>query len=139
MIFDFISSIFKPVADLVDNLHTSDEEAGNIEIRKAKIAYEIKKVEIQAQMKILEYETKLQENQSKIIIAEAQGESWLQRNWRPLIMVGMMVLVAAHWFGLTPDTITNELEIELFGLVKIGLGGYVVGRSGEKITKMMKK
>ena len=25
-IFDFIGSIFKPAADLVDNLHTSDEE-----------------------------------------------------------------------------------------------------------------
>ena len=135
-IFSFIGEIFSPVAKLVDDLHTSDEEKGEIEIAKQKILYEVKKAEIKAQMKVLEYETKLQDNQSKIIIAEAQGESWLQRNWRPLMMITFAGLVVARWLGWTAPGITEAVEKELFLLIQIGLGGYVVGRSGEKITKM---
>ena len=31
MIFDFLKEIFKPAADLVDELHFSGEEKGNLE------------------------------------------------------------------------------------------------------------
>jgi hypothetical protein len=37
----------------------------------------------------------------------------------------------APLFNLT----TPELEIEFWELLKIGIGGYVVGRSAEKISK----
>jgi len=74
-----------------------------------------------------------------IVLAEANGHSWLQRNWRPLTMLWLMGLVSMYWFGLTPDNL-NEASIDnLFKLVQIGLGGYVVGRSGEKIMKEFKK
>jgi len=38
---------------------------------------------------------------------------------------------------LAPDYLVNnsELVTELFALLKIGIGGYVVGRSAEKIAK----
>jgi len=73
------------------------------------------------------------EAQAKIIVAEANG-SFLQRNWRPATMVTFVALVVLRWLGLTDTTITPELEIELMELIKIGLGGYVVGRSAEKIA-----
>jgi hypothetical protein len=40
----------------------------------------------------------------------------------------------AYWFGLTPSDLPQDSVDEMFQLVKIGLGGYVVGRSGEKIA-----
>jgi len=73
------------------------------------------------------------EAQAKIIVAEANG-SFLQRNWRPATMVTFVALVVLRWLGLTDTTITPELEIQLMELIKIGLGGYVVGRSAEKIA-----
>jgi len=73
------------------------------------------------------------EAQAKIIVAEANG-SFLQRNWRPATMVTFVALVVLRWLGLTDSTITPELEIQLMELIKIGLGGYVVGRSAEKIA-----
>ncbi len=40
---------------------------------------------------------------SSIILAEIQGDSWLQRNWRPMLMVWFAGLVGAYWFGFTPE------------------------------------
>lgn len=75
---------------------------------------------------------------SSIILAEVQGGSWLQRNWRPMLMVWFAILVGAYWFGYTPENLTPEAIEGLFNLVQIGVGGYVVGRSGEKIVREWK-
>jgi len=71
---------------------------------------------------------------SSIILAEAKGESWLQRNWRPLMMVFFAGLIGAHWFGFTPENLTENQIADLYDLVTLGLGGYVLGRSAEKIA-----
>ena len=62
--------------------------------------------------------------------AEAGGQSWLQRNWRPLTMLAFLVLVIADSFGL----LAFRLTAEAWQLLQIGLGGYVVCRSVEKIV-----
>jgi hypothetical protein len=41
-------------------------------------------------------------------VAEAQG-SWLQRNWRSLLMVTFAGLVVAHWFGFTAQNIPESV------------------------------
>jgi len=73
-----------------------------------------------------------------IILAEAQGESWLQRNWRPLLMLTCITIIANN-FVLYPYLraifgwgVALELPEALWELLKIGVGGYVVGRSVEK-------
>lgn len=81
-----------------------------------------------------------QEMQSatSIIVAEVQGGSWLQRNWRPGLMVWFAILVGAYWFGFTPENLSSEAVDNLFQLVQIGVGGYVVGRSAEKVIREWK-
>ena len=79
------------------------------------------------------------EQAGKIITAEAQGESWLQRTWRPAVMLTFTGLIVARWLGLTVDGITPEIELVILETVKIGLGGYVVGRSAEKVMKAWKQ
>lgn len=73
------------------------------------------------------------------VIAEAGGESDLQRNWRPIVMLWFAALVGAHWLGLTPDTLKNDQVLALLEIVKLGLAGYVVGRSAEKVMKEYKR
>ena len=75
---------------------------------------------------------------TSIIIAEASGESWLQRNWRPMLMLWFAGLVGAHWLGFTPAGLGEETVIKLLDIVQIGIGGYVLGRSGEKMMKAYK-
>ena len=126
-IINLISGIFEPAAKLIDSVHTSTEE---------KLAIKNKLVTIQNEMtaKIIDYETRLLESQTSIINSEAQGESWMQRNWRPITMLTFLVLVVCDSFGL----LAFRLAAEAWVLLQIGLGGYVVGRTAEKVTKKIK-
>lgn len=121
-IFSFISNIFKPAVDLVDTLHTSEEE-------KLTLERELRKVENAFSTKILDYESQLLKSRSEIIQSEATGHSWLQRNWRPLTMLTFLILVVCDSF----DLLAFRLADEAWMLLQIGLGGYVIGRSAEKI------
>ena len=81
----------------------------------------------------------LLQSQTDIIKSEAQGESWIQRNWRPVTMLTFVGLIVAKWLGLTAPGVTEAIEIELLEIIKVGLGGYVIGRSAEKAIKVWKK
>lgn len=93
---------------------------------------------VKAKALLLEQQQKgqLQEIEAsmKVIMTEAQGEGWMQKNWRPLTMLVFVGLVVAKWLGFT-EGVTADVEMELMHLIQIGLGGYIVGRSGEKIAK----
>ncbi len=133
-LFNIVSDVIKPITGLIDKVHTSDEE--KLELQK-----DIKKIEAELSFKLLDYQKELIQAQSKIITAEAQGESWLQRNWRPVVMLTLVGLVVSYFFGLAPEYLINNPDIveELFSIVKIGLGGYVIGRSAEKGIREWKK
>ena len=74
---------------------------------------------------------------AKIVLAEAQG-SWIKGNWRPVTMLIFVGLICAHWLGFTPDNLSEAEVLELMDLVQIGLGGYVLGRSAEKVSENLK-
>ena len=127
-VFSFISNIFEPAVRLIDEIHTSDEE-------KLQLQAKIKAVENEFLAKVIDYETQLLQGKTAIITAEATGQSWIQRNWRPITMLTFLVLVVFDSFGWLP----NPLAKEAWTLLQIGLGGYVAGRSGEKITQQYLK
>ncbi|WP_444919100.1 3TM-type holin [Microbulbifer sp. JMSA003] len=76
---------------------------------------------------------------TQVITAEASGESWLQRNWRPVTMLTFVGLIVFHWLGWTAPNLSEDQTLALLEIVKIGLGGYVVGRSAEKAMKAWKQ
>lgn len=137
-IFGFITNIFKPAADLIDEVHTSGEEEGAIAIKMQELKVALSKLENEVTMKVMEYEKLLLELQTKLVNAEITSDSWLAKNWRPITMLVFTGIVVMYWFGYQPENMTPETISDLFDLIKIGLGGYVVGRSGEKIAKVMK-
>jgi hypothetical protein len=79
-------------------------------------------------------QSKLNQAQASIIVAEANSDSVLAKNWRPITMLTFVALVVCHWFGLNASGISEAQYLSLFDLIKIGLGGYVVGRSLEKVA-----
>ena len=87
---------------------------------------------------VLQGQMKEVEAAMKIVIAEAQGGSWIQRSWRPVTMLTFVALIVAKWLGWTAPGISVEIELALFEIIKIGLGGYVVGRSVEKGIRVWK-
>ncbi|WP_240388141.1 3TM-type holin [Butyricimonas synergistica] len=79
---------------------------------------------------LAEWERARVEAQSAVLVEEAKG-SWLQRSWRPLVMLVFAVIVLVGTFTSLP--ILEETS-RFWDLLEIGLGGYVVGRGGEKIA-----
>lgn len=79
------------------------------------------------------------EARAKIIAAEAQGASWLQRNWRPILMLTIVSIIANNYI-IQPylslifpgAALKLDLPQDLWDLMKLGVGGYIVGRSAEK-------
>jgi hypothetical protein len=70
--------------------------------------------------------------QRDVIVAEAKSESWLTRNWRPLVVIDFTLLVTAYWMGWTTVNLTESVVLSLLEIVQYALSGYVVGRSVEK-------
>lgn len=66
-----------------------------------------------------------------IIVAESSG-NWLQRSWRPVVMLTFAGLVVARWLGFAAPDLAEAEYLKLWDIVQLGLGGYVVGRSVEK-------
>lgn len=75
--------------------------------------------------------------QAGVVTAEIQGGSWLQRNWRPLLMLLFGVIIANN-FLIVPlfGTPSADIPPDMWDLLKLGIGGYIVGRSGEKGLKL---
>lgn len=76
--------------------------------------------------------TELTERAS-IIRAEAQSEHWLASSWRPILMLTFGALIVARWLGFSAPGISEAEILKLWDIVELGLGGYVIGRSAEKI------
>lgn len=71
---------------------------------------------------------------AEIINTEAASQHWLAANWRPLTMIVFVCLIVARWFGWAAPNLSEAEYIKLWSIVEFGLGGYVVGRSVEKIA-----
>ena len=127
-VLTFLGGLVKPVTNLIDSLHTSDEEKG-------KLKNELTKIENGMAEKVLGYELELMKAQASVINTEAQGDSWLQKSWRPIVMLTFLALVVLDSFGWLANPLANEAWL----LLQIGLGGYVIGRSAEKAVKVLKK
>ena len=72
--------------------------------------------------------------QADIVKTEAASTHWLAANWRPLLMLTFGALIVARWFGLAAPNLSETEYLKLWSIVEFGLGGYVVGRSVEKIA-----
>lgn len=72
-----------------------------------------------------------------VISAEAASGYWLAACWRPLMMVSFLGIIISYWFGYVPPNLLVEkmppMIDRLFDLMEIGLGGYIGGRTLEKI------
>lgn len=129
---DFVSGIFKPAADLIDDVNTSEEEKLELRNVLVKLQNEVTTKQIELLSKQMDLEKQLLEAQSSVINTEAKSDSWISRSWRPISMLTFLVIIVLHSLGLVE--LQPEFADSFMTLVQIGLGGYVVGRSAEKVA-----
>lgn len=100
-------------------------------------------VEQQIAAQAQEAEARAIEAQRDVIVAETQGNT-LQRNWRPLFMFVCMGLLIWHAIflpilaSILGAPMSEMIGLEhvpegLWTLLTIGMGGYIAGRSAEKV------
>ncbi len=97
------------------------------------------KAEAEMLRQLLAHQGELESAAAKIIQTEAASSHWLAANWRPLTMLTFVVLIVARWFGWAAPNLSEAEYIKLWSIVEFGLGGYVVGRSVEKIAPSIAK
>jgi hypothetical protein len=120
-ILNFLTgNVLKEIGKVIDNIFTNDEER---QLAKNQLVQIIQQKELE-----------LQKMQTEIIVAEANG-NWLQRSWRPILMLSFgFIVIYVKFIAPLFDLKIPELENEFWNLLQLGIGGYVIGRSAEKIA-----
>ena len=83
--------------------------------------------------------SELQAQRAKIVELESGG-NWLQRSWRPIVMLLFAFIIVYAYFlqpAFFPNTtfVSDQLDPQFWELLKLGMGGYVIGRTSEKIVR----
>jgi len=101
--------------------------------------HELKRLELQQalQAAVLERTSEIERAAAEVVKTEAQGQSWLQRTWRPITMLTFVALIVARWLGWSAPNLSEAEALKLWDIVEIGLGGYVIGRSAEKVLPVL--
>ncbi len=84
---------------------------------------------------LIAVEEKTISEQAAAIREEARG-NWLQRSWRPIVMLVFTVIVLAGTFLNLP--ILSDTS-RFWDLLEIGLGGYIIGRGSEQLVRSLFK
>lgn len=115
-------------------MSVADAVSGLVE-RLTLPAREKKQLEADVLRLLLEREKELLRVRAALLQEEGKG-NWLQRSWRPLVMLTFAAVILIGTF--TNISILSDTS-RFWDLLEIGLGGYVVGRSGEKILMTLAK
>ncbi len=122
----FLGPVINGLFGVIDKAVEDKDQAAQIKARLQEMA-------LSGQMKEIE-------SAASIIRAEANGDSWLQRSWRPLLMC-LFGLIIANNYLVVPlfGTPSADIPPDMWELLKLGIGGYVVGRSVEKGVNVWKR
>jgi len=103
------------------------------------------KLKSQITLQMLDNNSKELQSAASIIKAEASSQHWLTATWRPALMWICIIVIFNNYILLPFANIIFGVSVELsipdpmWNLLTIGVGGYIAGRSGEKIAENWKK
>lgn len=129
-----IKGLVESVGGIIDSVHTSEEE-------KLAAKAKLRELETAATAQILSHAETLFQSQRDVLVAEIQGDSWLQQAWRPITMLVFVFIILNNYvivpyvsaFGGTVPAL--EIPNGMWALLNVGIGGYIISRGAEKIVK----
>ena len=130
-ILDPLAKLVTGVGDIIDNVSTTEEE-------KLEKRNELQVLVNELKMKVMDHEVEMAKQQASIIMAEANGKSWMQRNWRPVLMFVFMAMLVNNMILLPyiPGVEVLEFPAQFWVLLTVGVGGYIGGRTYEKKSQL---
>lgn len=87
-------------------------------------AREKRQLEAELKRLMMELEDRFVEEQAAVLREEARG-NWLQRSWRPVLMLSFAGIVVV---GAFVDLPILEDSSRFWNLLEIGIGGYIIGK-----------
>ena len=96
---------------------------------------EKKQLETDILQLLIAVEEKTITEQAAAIREEARG-NWLQRSWRPIVMLVFTLIILAGTFLNLPILADTS---RFWDLLEIGLGGYIIGRGSEQLVSSLLK
>ena len=125
MAFDPVSAAFDVGGKLIDRLWPDPAQRDQAKLK-------LMELQQSGALAQLAAETELSKGAANIVKTEAAG-GFLASSWRPITMLVFVGLIVARWFGLAAPNLAEAEYLKLWDIVQLGLGGYVIGRSVEKI------
>lgn len=132
---DAAGGIFGGLADLIGSIRGA---ITGKEALTSEGVVEIQNLLSSLEMKLLELRSQLLSAQQAVVTAEINGESWLQRSWRPITMLTFLSIIIYQAYGvgvwgLKPIDMTAVPD-KMWDLLEVGMGGYIALRSIEKAS-----
>lgn len=128
---DLIEKVFDGIIGVVDELDISGD-------KKAELHKELAQLQQEAKKEANRHEEEIKSLQRDVLLAEIQGDSWLQRNWRPIFMFVLIAIVANNFLiapyadAMFGSSVMLELPSHLWTLITTAMGGYIGLRTFEK-------
>jgi hypothetical protein len=127
----------------IDSLGNAIDKIDNSET-KLQLQLDHKKLLTELEGKALELDAQLLGKASENVQAEIKGESWLQRSWRPVLMLSFGFIILNNYilvpYFKVPACVLDE---NIWLLIKIGITGYGAERGlrklGLDLTQVIRK
>ena len=87
-------------------------------------AREKRELEAELTKLMMELEDRFVEEQAAVLREEAKG-NWLQRSWRPVLMLAFAAIILVGAFVELPILADSS---RFWDLLEIGIGGYIIGK-----------
>ena len=103
------------------------------------------KLKSQITSQLLDNDSKELQSAASIIKAEASSQHWLTATWRPALMWICIIVIFNNYILMPFANIIFGTAVELtipdpmWNLLTIGVGGYIAGRSAEKVANNWQK
>lgn len=116
-----VTNLVSAVGEIVDRLTLPGREK--------------KQLETDILQLLIAVEEKTITEQAAAIREEARG-NWLQRSWRPIVMLVFTLIILAGTFLNLPILADTS---RFWDLLEIGLGGYIISRGSEQLVSSLLK
>lgn len=126
-----LSGIVGSVTGILDKFITNPEEKLKASLQVAQMSHDL-------QLQVLSAEKDLAVQQASVVTAEIKSESWLAANWRPVTMLTFVAIIVWNYIvvgtigSFVPRIHPIDIPPDMWGLLKLGIGGYIGARTLEK-------
>jgi hypothetical protein len=107
-----------------------------------------RKLQSELEARLTEHADKAIALEQQIVLAEVNSDHWLSRSWRPILMLSLLgflglvgvILPILDWIAGAPVPFNprwQSLPPQFWDFLTIGVGGYIGGRSLEKVAQQV--